>query len=222
MHMSIEVPELTEYPKGFPSFWVKTLFIGSVSQDFQVNALASTYVRLVEAAFVEYRLGHSKLKEFWDTHDAINLAAMHRCIAHFESCLSDMLRAINCYGRLRRNKNQDPLALALNVKHAAFSAAGVADQIRHMRNAIHHLDQDLMKGRLQEGQGVALRPDGPERPHPTEPHQTIKTIDRLTIAGRELLFSDLASCLREMGNIAERIANHDSRAARPPASDEGV
>jgi len=66
--MSIEVPEIDEYPRGFPAFWLKTLFVGNVSQSFQVNALASTYIRLVEAALVEYKLGSSKLKEFWDTH----------------------------------------------------------------------------------------------------------------------------------------------------------
>jgi hypothetical protein len=217
MYMSIEVPEIAEYAKGFPAFWVKTLFVGTVSQNFQVNALASTYVRLVEAALVEYRLGSSKLKEFWDTHESLNLSAMHRCIAHFESCLSDMLRAINCYRRLRRNKDQDPLSLALNAERATFAADAVADQVRNMRNEIHHLDEKLIEGRLQEGQWIALRPDGPERPHPTEAQQTIKSIDRLAIAGRELLFSDLATWLKEMGYVADKIANFNAGAARPPA-----
>jgi hypothetical protein len=91
MYVSINVPEIDEYPKGFPQYWLKTLFISSVSSSFQINALASTYVRLVEAALVEYRLGRLKLKEFWDTHEFVNLGAMHRSISHFESCLSDMM-----------------------------------------------------------------------------------------------------------------------------------
>jgi len=211
--MSIEVPEIAEYPNGFPTFWVKTLFVGTVSPNFQVNALAATYVRLVEAALVEYKLGSSKLKEFWDTHDSLNLSAMHRCIAHFESCLSDMFRAINCYRRLRRHKGQDPLSLALNAERATFAGDPVADQVRLMRHEIHHLEENLIEGRLQEGQRIALRPDGPERPHPTEAQQTIKTIDRLAIAGRELLFSDLATWLREMARVADKIANFDAGAA---------
>lgn len=68
MYVSIEVPEINEYPNGFPQHWLKVLFIASISFNFQINALATTYVRLVEAALVEYRLGQSKLKEFWGTH----------------------------------------------------------------------------------------------------------------------------------------------------------
>jgi len=216
MYMSIEIPEIDDYPKGFPAFWLKTLFVGTVSQNYQVNALASTYVRLVEAALIEYGLGSSKLREFWDTHDSFNLGAMHRCISHFESCLSDMQRAINCYRRLRRNRNQDPLSVALNTEKAGFVTDAVADQVRNMRNEIHHLDENLIEGRLQQGQWIALRLDGPERPHPTEAQQTIKSIDRLAIAGRELLFSDLSTWLTEMAHVADKIANFDAKASGQP------
>jgi hypothetical protein len=42
MYISIEVPDIPDSPKGFPTFWVKTLFIGTVSSNYQVNALATT------------------------------------------------------------------------------------------------------------------------------------------------------------------------------------
>jgi hypothetical protein len=60
MYVSINVPEIKEYSEGFPQYWLKTLFIQPVSSSFQVNALASTYVRLVEAALVEYQLSKTK------------------------------------------------------------------------------------------------------------------------------------------------------------------
>jgi hypothetical protein len=63
-----------------------------------------------------------------------------------------------------------------------------------------------MDGRLQEGQPFALKPDGPETPHPTEAQQTIKTVDRLVIGAREVHFVELATWLREMARVAERIA----------------
>jgi hypothetical protein len=147
MYISIEVPDITDYPKGFPQYWLKALFVRSVSTDYQVRALAGTYVRLIEAAFVEYRIGAAKLREFWDTHDSFNLGAMNRSIAHFESCLSDMHRAVNCYRRLRRHRGQDPLSLALNNERPSFAADSVADQLRFMRDEIHHLDEMLGKWR---------------------------------------------------------------------------
>jgi len=207
MHISIEVPEISEYSQGFPRHWLRGFFIRSVSSNYQVNALASAYVRLVEAGLVEYRLGGSKLREFWGTHDSINLGAMHRSIAHFESCLLDMHRAVNFYRRLRRHRAKDPLSLALNAERCRFATDPVATQLRLMRDEIHHLDEVLMDGKLKEGHPLALRPDGPERPHPSESNQTIKSIDRLAIGRRELLFADLAAWLREMGRYAQKIAD---------------
>jgi hypothetical protein len=31
MCVTIDVPEIAEYPKGFPSFWLKTIFVGALS-----------------------------------------------------------------------------------------------------------------------------------------------------------------------------------------------
>ena len=57
MYVEFDVPDINEYPKGFPEYWLKSLFIQSPSERYQINALASTYMRLVEAALVEYCSG---------------------------------------------------------------------------------------------------------------------------------------------------------------------
>ncbi len=210
MHISIKVPEINEYPNGFPQYWVKMYFVGTVSSSFQINSLATTYIRLVEAALVEYRLGQSKLKEFWGTHTSLNIGAMNRAISHFENCLSDMYRAINCFTRLRRHRDQEGLCLVLNEEKPRFVANKISNQLRAIRHEIHHLEELVMDGRLQAGNPIALIPNGPETPHPTEPNQTVKTIDRLIIAQHELLFSSLASWLTEMGHFAEKIATYSN------------
>ena len=207
MYIFFDVPEIEEHPNGFPEYWLQVLFINTISPNFQISALTTTYVRLVEAALVEYRLGQTKLKEYWNTHTSVNLSAMHRSVSHFESCLSDMHRAINCFTRLRRHKDlPHGLGLVLNTERPRFVTDQVSDQLRALRNKIHHLDDMIMDGRLQQGQSIALRPDGLEVTHPTEPNQTNKTIDRLVIAQRELKFADLAAWLVEMARLAEKIA----------------
>jgi hypothetical protein len=207
MYICFDVPDINEHQNGFPRYWLRMLFISSVSQNYQINALTTTYIRLVEAALVEYRFGQDKLKEFWNTHTSINLSAMHRAVSHFESCLSDMHRAIKCFRRLRRHKDlPDSLRQVLKAEKPGFGTDRVFDQLRSFRNEVHHLDDLVMDGRLQEGQPIALKPDGPEVPHSTEPNQTNKTIDRLVIAERELKFADLAAWLTEMGRFAEKIA----------------
>jgi len=211
MYVSIEAPEINEFPNGFPLYWLKGFSHHPVSFNFQINSLATTYVRLIEAALVEYRLGLSKLKEFWEIHTSLNLSAVHQSVSHFESCLSDMHRAINCFTRLRRHKDlPEDLRSVLNEEKPRFIASHIADQLRDIRNDIHHLEELVMNGPLQEGQFITLVADGPETPHPTEPNQTIKVIDRLVIAQRELKFSSLAAWLTEMGHFAEKIAIYET------------
>jgi hypothetical protein len=75
-----------------------------------------------------------------------------------------------------------------------------------MRNDIHHMEELVLDGRIKEGDSFALRPDGPETPHPSETGQTIKRIDRLVIGVREIQFSELSTWLKEMAGVAEKIA----------------
>ncbi len=183
-----------------------------MTSSYQVNALASTYVRLVEAALVEYRMGQPRLQEFWDTHDSVKLSAMHRAISpHFETCLTDMHRAIACFIRLRRHKElPDSLKAILSADKPGFIADRVSDRLREVRNATHHLEERVIKGEIEGGEAFVLSADGPETPHASEPNQTVKTIDRLKIGSSELLFSELASWLVEMGRFAEKIGTYET------------
>jgi len=207
MRIEFNIPDISQ-AGDFPDYWLKVMFIQSPSSRYQINALTSTYIRLVEAAVIEYRAGSTKLKEFWSTHNSINLGAMHRSVSHFEACLSNMYRATNCFRRLRRDREQDPLSLKLNIEKAVFAGDAVTAKFRLIRNEIHHLEEMVMDGRISSGQPFALKPDGPEIAHPTEIGQTIKTIDRLQIGEREVRFSELAGWLDEMLIFARRITDH--------------
>lgn len=207
MYVILSAPEITDFPNGFISFWAKSIFVGSISSNYQINALASTYIRLVEAALIEYQLGTIKLQEFWDDNKSINMSAVNRSISHYESCISNMHRATNCYLRLRKHRNPDALCMTLKIEKPSFTTDAVSNQIRIFRNEIHHLEQMVIDGRFVEGDPIALKPDGPVTPHPTEFDQSIKTIDRLVIGQRELLFSNLTIWLKEMGYCAQKISN---------------
>ncbi|MBU5638099.1 hypothetical protein KOM00_15315 [Geomonas sp. Red69] len=205
MYVEFELPAIPEHASDFAQYWLKSLFIQFPSNRYQINALTSTYVRLVEAAIIEYQLGAIKLGEFWGTHSSFNVGAMHRSVSHFETCISNMYRATNCFRRLRRDKN--PLSQMLNAEKANFATDSIADRFRMIRNEIHHLEELVMKEQIADGQPFALKPDGPETPHPTEPNQTIKTIDRLVIGTREVRFGELTEWLSEMANFAVKIAD---------------
>ncbi len=212
MYIEFDVQDINEYQNGFPGYWLQKILRNPVSKTHQISSLITTYIRLVEAALVEYRLGAQKLKEFFNTHSAINFGAMNRSVSHYESCLSDMHRATKCFTRLRRNRDlPDGLRRVLNEQRPRFVADHVSDQLRSFRNEIHHTEEHLMDGKIPQGQPIAVKPDGPEVPHPTEANQTVKTIDRLVIGQLELKFSDLAVWLGEMGRFVEKISTYQGR-----------
>ena len=54
MLVDFNLPDVPEPRAAVSSYWCRYLFVGSPSQNRQINAIASTYMRLVEAAVVEY------------------------------------------------------------------------------------------------------------------------------------------------------------------------
>jgi hypothetical protein len=211
MLVAFDLPEVPEPGPEISNYWVRYFFVGSPSRNHQVNTLASTYMRLVEAAIVEYRLGSAALRQFWSSHSSLDLRTMHRSISHFESCVSDMHRAIAAYRRLRNHPDKDPLSAYLEDQKPAFISDKIAFQVRNMRDAIHHLEEKVVKGQVTEGQSIALKPEGPEISHQNEPGQTIKTFDRLEIGPHQLTFLDIATWLAEMSTAAAKIAQFDPR-----------
>jgi hypothetical protein len=212
LYVTLEIPEVPESPLAVVSHAARIYFYGAHSRHRDVNALSNTYVRLVDAASTEYQLGAKALDQFWRNHESMELRAMNRSVSHFESCISDVHRAIRTYRALRNHKSRDSLSVLLGTKKPLFATDAVASQIRALRDAIHHLDEKLYKGEIAEGESFSVRPDGPEVSHPAEPNQTIKTIDRLVFGKSQVLFRDLSQWLREMHEVAVMIAEY----VRPP------
>ena len=215
MYVEFDLPVIP-VPDTVANYWLNYYFTGSPSLNYQINALASTYMRLVEAAIIEYRMGSAALREFWNTHTSVNMSAMHRSIAHFESCLSDMHRATRAYRSLRRHRSIDPLSVFMANERPAFATDSIAEQFGLMRNAIHHLDELVVEGHIAEGQPIALKPEGPEVPHQTELGQTIKTFDRLSIGDRSVTFRSIATWLSEMSAIATKISQYERKVMPSP------
>ena len=190
----------------------------SPSARYEINALTNTYVRLVDAALIEYQEGCLQLREFWSTHTSVNLGAMHRSVSHFESCIFNTNRAINCFRRLRGDRLHDPIAVALRSERVTFAADVVADRVREMRNEIHHLEDFVLSGQVIEGQNSALRAEGLEVAHPSEAGQTIKTIDHLVIGSHQITFRELVQWLTEMTDVVARLVEALPKTAEPPSA----
>jgi chromosome condensin MukBEF complex kleisin-like MukF subunit len=133
---------------------------------------------------------------------------MYRWIARFESCISDMHRAVRAFTRLRRSAELSVAERArINGTKPVFVTAAVADRIRDMRNELQHIEEKLAKGELTGDLPCTVQPTGPETvsTDPAWREQTVKTIDRLRIAHYEVTFADLTAWLMEMVACVEKI-----------------
>jgi len=214
MYVELELPTPPDVRNAVSQYWSRYLFVGSPSDLYQINALATTFMRLAEAAIEEYRLGAEALRRFWaPNRTSFDLSSMHRAIFHFESVLSAIHRAIDTYRRLRAHQAQDPLTLHVQALKPSFVSDRVANRFRDARDIIQHLSEMVMNGQVAEGQPVALKPEGPEVPHQSEPGQTVKTFDRLVAGPYELQFREVVATLEELAEAAAHIAKF---ARQPP------
>jgi hypothetical protein len=209
VRVELQLPELSEFPEGFPEYWLNLLFSGDRPKEYHIYAIVTTYIRLVEAAFREYRTARSLVHDFWNGHEALHFGSALSASAHFEHCLTDMHRAVCCMIRLRGHRDTSQAMKDLIRDKPNFGAKRVADRIRGMRNTIQHLDEQVLDGRVPENTPFAVIATGKETPIPEESGQTLKRINVLRIGSTDITFQELCSWLREMGKYAERLCRFE-------------
>jgi hypothetical protein len=209
MRIQLEIPELTEFSNGFPSHWVNIIFTRNRPDTYQIHAIVTTYVRLVEAAMAEYRQGRLLVHAFWNHHGSLQMSAHNMAAAYFEACLTNMHRAVQCMIKIRGRRDVPEDLKSLIPKKPRFTEDRIASRIRDVRHAVQHLEEQVLDGTVPERTPFMIQAVGPEAPIPEEPGQTLKTIDRLQIGSFEITFSELCSWLREMGQCAEAISRYE-------------
>ena len=209
MYIEFDVPELNIDLRPLGGYWMQIIFIGGWTASPQVQALANNYMRLTESSVIEYRAGRESVLEYWNSHNSVAIGAIHRASSHFETCVTNMHRAVNFLRQLRRQRDLPPrLGQILQVDRPMIVRDTVSGQLRRFRDAIHHVDEMIVDGRYESGQPAALLPGGLEIAHPAEENQTIKTIDRISIGSQELRLPLISEWLTEMHGIASQLAEY--------------
>jgi hypothetical protein len=208
MIVQVDIPEITKYANGFPSHWMNIILLGNRPDAYKIHAIVTTYVRLVEGAFVHYRLARKQVHTFWNTHTAIAIGSHNLSVTYFEDCINSMHRATQCMTRIRGNREVPTDLKALFPTKPRFTADAVANRLRGIRDTIQHMDEKVLKGEIPERTPFMLMATGVEMPVPDQPNQTLKVIDRVVIGGQEIFFAELAEWLTEMGDCAEVISKY--------------
>ena len=117
--------------------------------------IADGYVRLVEKALLEYRSSRAMLIASLADGTADH---QFRAQDHFESCVQSLHRAILYLERLRRlgYLRADGRPFIPKPRNLEVLSEGVKSQVRAMRDAAEHLDNDILDGSLPEGALVGI------------------------------------------------------------------
>lgn len=209
MIVEIAIPELTLDPNGFRFYWLNVIFLGNRPDDYKSYSIVTTYVRLVEAAYVHYRSARQLVQDTWNDHSSLGIGSASLSATYFEDCVNSMHRAVLCMKGIRGYREVPRDLKALFPKPPQFTRDVVAKRLRYIRDAIQHMDELVRKGTIPKGTPFMLRSDGPETPVLDQPGQTRKVIDRLIIGSDEILFTELVAWLHEMGECAEVISKYE-------------
>jgi hypothetical protein len=105
MIVEIAIPELTLYPNGFPRHWLNIIFLGNRPDSYKLHAITTTYVRLVEGAYVHYRLARQCVHSLWNTHNSLAIGSHNLSATYFEDCINSMHRAVLCMKGIRGRRD---------------------------------------------------------------------------------------------------------------------
>ena len=211
MLIKLDIPGVPAPADPFVGYWGKQIFIGHFSDNPFVVTLSSTYVRCVFAAREDYLAGAQHLRNVWapDPNCALKVSEIYRSIARFESCITAMYLAVRSMRKLRKRQDltarERAVICELKQKPRFLGSAG--ELLGKMRNKMQHIEEELAAGKLKDDLPMMIQSTGPEVPidDPTNPKQTIKTIDRVRVLEHEVRFVELAAWLGEMVDYVDRL-----------------
>jgi hypothetical protein len=121
----------------------------------RARQIADGYVRLVEKVVLEYQESRTQLVAFLADGTADH---EHRAQDHFESCVQSLHRAMEYLEHLRRfgYKRRDGTPFIPRPRELEVLRDSIRAKVRDMRDAVEHLDRDILEGRLPETAKVGI------------------------------------------------------------------
>lgn len=208
MIIEFSIPDVPAPTNPFLGYWGAQLVVGHFSDSTKVITLSSTFVRCVFSAREDYLAAAQHLRGAFRASRAMHLGEIYRSIARFESCITGVYLAVRAFVRFRRCVELSPEARAvINSCKPVFATKAVKDRLKVMRDTMQHIEERLITDELTDDLPYMIQPTGAEFAlnDPTQPGQTVRTIDRLRIAEHEVRFSELVEWLDEMIVYVEKL-----------------
>ncbi len=183
------MPDLSELDNQLTRFLILPILVGEPALSSRERLYRRNFVRLVDNAIWEYQEARSALIRQIEEGGAkvipTGAASFFRFVRHLENCIITTRRLLRLAERINSERGTLRLPGVARRSLGAYSR-----NIPAIRDAIEHIDE-----RIREDE-VAARPvmlgisdEG----------------DRVTIAGHQLRFNDLATTLRKLHELARHL-----------------
>lgn len=162
-------------------------FGGSGQLEYRARTFHSGFVRTTDKVIFEYESARKCL----DRAIARNyrIANYFRCLAHLETCVNSIKRAISFLERLKRCLQDLPVErMTRKLIESHFK------KIKVIRDTVEHIDEQILKGEVQKGDPLVLAISDDEK--------------SIQISSYRIRFDQLASVIRNLHTIAENFVKY--------------
>jgi hypothetical protein len=102
--------------------------------DFLPESLRINYIRVTDRLIHEYENARLQLNQYLAHQGSLHISPLFLATGHFESAVTNMVRAIDLAQRIRKVQNGPPIAKHIEVLHG-----NVRGRVGDLRNAIEHI-----------------------------------------------------------------------------------
>lgn len=166
--------------------------------------IADGYVRLVEKTIFEYESARKEMQSFM-----ANGVLEHylRAQDHFETCVQSLHRTIIYLDRLRRMglRQSNGTPFVPRPSELEVLNQGVIKQVREIRDACEHLDEDIINGKISEDAEVEI-------------HLGWQCA---TLAEMELRYADISRWITQPHHFAELLSRVEIVVGSPSIDNKG-
>lgn len=185
---SCEIPDLSKLNDQVTlALMLNRVFRGGGPKDHISYALLANFIRLADQTLQEYKAARNALLEYINRPNNNVFSPLFRATGHCEICLNSLKRSINFAKRIQRDRNTLQIPRNLSVLSGT-----VTERIRKFRNAIEHLDKDILKGKIQKGEPISL----------------LVNSDSIELLGEEIYFTEIAVWIQELNSLASALATY--------------
>ena len=183
--MTGQLPELDGiHGKVTLDLLLNSFFRGRGPKDAHSSVLLTRFVVLVDQAVREYNLAREKLQEYNSTPPN-HISPLLQASGHIENCIGALRRALRFVHRIRRDERGPPID-----RDTAREVRSTERWVATARDAVEHMDEWIMDGRVPDGATVA----------------PLIEADHIELAGSVVSFHELGAAIVLLHGLAERLA----------------